>query len=71
MKYLSFLFQQKKNFKINDREDLALTACYTIKKIITSILSRYEEILPLVNRMVEKIDFERNEKQSFSMQYVS
>ena len=31
MKYLSFLFYPE-NLKIGDREDLALTACYTIKK---------------------------------------
>ena len=71
MIYLSFLFQQKRNPKIGAREDLALTLLYSIKKINPSLLSRYWEILARVNGMVEKIDFEKNEKQSFLMQYVS
>jgi len=38
------------------------------KKIVPSLLSRYQEILPRVNGMAEKINFEKNEKQNFLMQ---
>ena len=34
-------------------------------------MSRYEETFPHVNGMVEEIDFEKNAKQSFLMQYMS
>ena len=64
MKVLSILFHQKRNLKIGLCDDLALTTSYTIKKIIPSILSRYGENLARVNGMLEKIEFEKNDKQN-------
>ena len=63
MKYLSFLFQQKRNSKIGACEDLAPTILYSTKKIIPSLLSHYLKNLARVNDILEKIDFEKNEKQ--------
>ena len=55
MKCLSFLFQQKRNSKIEACEDLALSVFYSTKKIIPSLLSCYIKILARVNGILEKL----------------
>ena len=65
MKDLRFLFQQKKNSKIELCNSLVLSAYYTIKKLTTSIWSHFEGKPVRANGMLGKTDFEKNEKQNF------
>ena len=84
MKCLSFLFQQKRNSKIGACEDLALCILYsTRKKKKKKKKKRKKKNYPFfielllkspclrINGILEKIDFEKNEKTKFLMQYMS
>ena len=70
MKCLSFLFQQKTNSKIGACRDLALSDLYSTKKNYPFFIELLFKNRCLPKRYTRKVDFEKNEKQSFSMQYI-
>ena len=66
-----FFILAKEKFKNQSSWGSSPSCLLYNKKIIISILNRYEEILTRVNGMVENIDFEKNTMQSFLLQYAS
>ena len=71
VKCLSFLFQQKRNSKIGACEHLALSTFYSTKRknhpFFIELL--FKNLCP-PKGYTRKVDFEKNKKQSFSMQYI-
>ena len=64
------LFQQKRNSDIGARGELALSVIYSTKNndpFFVELL--FKNPCPR-KRYTRKVDFEKNEKQSFSMQYI-
>ena len=67
MRCLSCLFQQKRNSKIGACVDLALSVLYSTKKNYPFFIELLFKNPCSRKRYTRKVDFEKNEKQLFSM----
>ena len=67
MKCLSFLFQQKTNSNIGAYKHLALSVLYSTKENYPFFIDLLFKNPYPCKRYTRRVDFEKNEKQSFSM----